>query len=86
MRGEWRFARTDIHHWLETRIGLADEEDIVDVQNLLRGGESEQEISIADMLPVEAIAIPLARGRETRYSRPSLSSPHARAGCGTLRR
>jgi len=66
VQGQWRFARADIHHWLETRIGLADEEDIVDVNDVLRRGESEEEISVAEMLPVEAIAVPL--GARTRNS------------------
>ncbi|MGO8747686.1 MAG: PTS sugar transporter subunit IIA [Thermoguttaceae bacterium] len=57
--GQWRFARADIHHWLEERIGLA-EEDIVDVHHVLRRGENEQEIRIAEILPVEAVAVPLA--------------------------
>ena len=57
--GQWRFARADIHHWLEERIGLA-EEDIVNVHHVLSRGENEQEIRIAEILPVEAVAVPLA--------------------------
>jgi PTS system nitrogen regulatory IIA component len=57
--GQWRFARADIHHWLEERIGLA-EEDVVDVHHVLRRRENEQEIRIAEILPVEAVAVPLA--------------------------
>jgi PTS system nitrogen regulatory IIA component len=57
--GQWRFARADIHHWLEQRIGL-DDDEIVDVQDLLRATESEQEIVLAELLPVQAIAVPLA--------------------------
>ncbi len=57
--GQWRFARADIHNWLEQRIGL-EEDDVVDVQGLLQPTASEQEIVIADLLPPVAIAIPLA--------------------------
>ncbi len=57
--GQWRFARADIHHWLEQRIGL-DEDDVVDMEGLLQPTASEREIVIADLLPPVAIAIPLA--------------------------
>jgi PTS system nitrogen regulatory IIA component len=59
----WRFARADIHHWLERRIGLSDEEELVDVEDVLHrsaGAEQPSEIRIAELLPLEAIAIPLA--------------------------
>ncbi len=66
--GQWRFARADIHHWLEQRIGL-DEDEIVDVQGLLRASESEQEIVLAELLPVRAIAVPLeARTRASVFT------------------
>lgn len=67
--GEWRFARPDIHHWFEQRIGLSDEEQLVEVEGVLRRSAPEEhpkEISIAAMLPVEAIAVPLpARTRNS---------------------
>jgi len=66
--GQWRFARADIHHWLEQRIGL-DEDEVVDVQGLLQPTASEQEIVIADLLPPVAIAIPLpARTRAAVFT------------------
>ena len=52
--GEWRFSRAEIHHWLEDRIGLSDDEQLAEMEsNLVRtdlsgGGE----ISIAALLPV----------------------------------
>jgi nitrogen PTS system EIIA component len=60
--GQWKFAKPDIHLWFENRIGLSDEEELVKVENVLQKSaplEDEQEISISQMLPVEAIAIPL---------------------------
>lgn len=57
--GKWRFARAEIHHWLEQRIGL-EEDAVVDMQGLLQPTASEREIVIADLLPPVAIAIPLA--------------------------
>jgi nitrogen PTS system EIIA component len=60
--GQWRFPRPEIHHWLESRIGLSDEEELIQVEGLLRrsGGSEEEAISIAEMLPEQAIAVPLA--------------------------
>jgi PTS system nitrogen regulatory IIA component len=61
--GQWRFSQAEIHHWLEQRIGLSDEEQLVHYEGVLeraRGGQSHEEIVIAEMLPREAIAVPLA--------------------------
>ncbi len=60
--GQWRFARAEIHHWLEERIGLSDEAELVEVEGVLeRSGDSEEaQVCIAEMLSQEAIGIPLA--------------------------
>jgi PTS system nitrogen regulatory IIA component len=61
--GDWRFAKADIHHWLEQRIGLSDDTELLEVENVLQQSlppESQQEVSIGEMLPIEAIAVPLA--------------------------
>jgi PTS system nitrogen regulatory IIA component len=67
--GEWRFARAEIHHWLEQRIGLSDEEQLVEMENALQRAAPEAErgdISLAELLPLEAIAVPLpARTRSS---------------------
>jgi len=69
--GEWRFSRPEIHHWLEDRIGLSDEDDLVDVEDVLRaeaGPEIPEEIVLAERLPPEAIEIPLnARTRNSVF-------------------
>ncbi len=59
--GEWRFSEAEIHHWLEEHIGdLEDDSELVRVENVLQGAISdEKDISIADALPIEAIAVPL---------------------------
>lgn len=60
--GQWRFARPDIHHWFEQRIGLSDEGELVEVEDVLeRDAPSSQmdEVSLAELLPPEAIAVPL---------------------------
>jgi PTS system nitrogen regulatory IIA component len=61
--GQWRFAQAEIHHWLEERIGLSSDEELVHMEGALQraaGEHAEPPISIAGMLPLEAIAIPLA--------------------------
>ena len=60
--GQWRFSQAEIHHWLEERIGASDEEALVKVEGVLQqsdhptGGET---VSLVELLPREAIAIPL---------------------------
>ena len=67
--GEWRFSKSDIHHWLEDRIGLSDEGELLEVEGVLRQKSAagpESDVSIADILPLDAIAIPLpARTRSS---------------------
>jgi len=67
--GDWRFARAEIHHWLEDRIGLSDEQELVEVETVLQRNapvEHRDEVSIVDLLPEEAIAVPLtARTRDS---------------------
>jgi len=61
--GQWRFSRAEIHHWLEDRIGLSDEDGLVEVEGLLRRSaeaDEQGEVRIAELLPPEAIGIPLA--------------------------
>lgn len=60
--GQWRFSRAEIHHWLEERIGLADEEELVSVEGVLRrdrGPEEAENVVLADLLLPGAIAVPL---------------------------
>jgi nitrogen PTS system EIIA component len=67
--GEWRFSKPDIHHWFEQRIGASDELELIEVEAVLDRAsptDDEQEVSIAEMLPIEAIAVPLcARTRKS---------------------
>ena len=59
--GNWRFARPEIHHWLEHRIGGLDEDELEQLEGALERSDSEsQSVSIAEMLSIEAMAIPLA--------------------------
>jgi PTS system nitrogen regulatory IIA component len=60
--GEWRFSAPEIHHWLEDRIGLSDDEALVQMEGALdraAGTLADDEISIADLLRLDGIEIPL---------------------------
>lgn len=67
--GQWRFSQAEIHHWMEQRMGLLDEEELSQVESVLqreaqRAGDAP--ISVTQLLPVEAIAVPLpARTRRS---------------------
>jgi nitrogen PTS system EIIA component len=59
--GQWRFSEAEIHHWLENRIGVSDDEELERVENVLeRAAMPCQTVCVADLLPVSAIAVPLA--------------------------
>ncbi len=65
--GQWRFAEAEIHHWLEERIGISDDDELVKVENVLdRAAPDEDAVCIADMLPLDAIAVPLNARTRTR--------------------
>jgi PTS system nitrogen regulatory IIA component len=60
--GEWRFSAAEIHHWLEERIGLSDDDALVQMEGALdraTGFTNPDEISIAELLRPEAIEVPL---------------------------
>ena len=67
--GQWRFSRAEIHHWLEKRIGLSGDVELAEVEDVLQrsaGADEQQAICIAELLPREAIAMPLdARTRDS---------------------
>ncbi|NLE37485.1 MAG: PTS transporter subunit EIIA [Pirellulaceae bacterium] len=60
--GQWRFSKAEIHHWLENRIGASDVDELIEVESVLdrAATQAEIEISIGDLLPIEAIGVPLA--------------------------
>lgn len=65
--GQWRFPEAEIHHWLEERIGAADEEQLGRVEAVLdRSAGPERVPRLTDLLRPEAVAIPLlARTRSS---------------------
>ena len=58
---QWRFSRPEIHHWLEHRIGLSDQEELVEMENVLdqSAAGTRPAVTIAEVLPIEAVAVPL---------------------------
>lgn len=64
--GEWVFSRPEIHHWLEERIGVSDDEELATMEtNLERADQSGIELELAEYLLPEGIEIPLqARTRK----------------------
>lgn len=59
--GEWRFSSAEIHHWLEDRIGLSDDEALVQMEGALdRAAEQRvDEVRISELLQLDAIEVPL---------------------------
>lgn len=58
----WRFRPAEIHHWLEEKIGLADEAGLLQMEGALERadlGSDQEVVSVAEMLPLSAIAVPL---------------------------
>ena len=60
--GSWRFSEAEVHTWLENRIGAGDGDQLQQVQAVVdRWSDSHSGvIRLIDLLPVEAIEIPLA--------------------------
>ncbi len=67
--GQWRFSQAEIHHWLEQRIGLSDQDELVQMEDMLERtapAAADRPIALADLLSIEAIEIPLkARTRSS---------------------
>lgn len=66
--GVWRFSKAEVHHWLEQRIGISDDEALAAMELRWRtdAGPEDEHPSLATMLPVEAVAVPLlARTRDS---------------------
>ena len=60
--GQWQFSRAEIHHWLEQRIGLSDDEELIHMEEVLQhSGQptTEHPVVMSELLSVDAIAVPL---------------------------
>jgi PTS system nitrogen regulatory IIA component len=56
--GEWRFARAEINHWIETQLPVYTEQQLVDLESAARGGSGEP--LITELLSEASVAVPLA--------------------------
>ena len=70
VNGELIFSRDEVHRWLEQRIGVSDEAELVQVEEALTKsippGTVEDEVSLASLIPAGAVAVPLlARTRDS---------------------
>jgi PTS system nitrogen regulatory IIA component len=59
--GEWRFSAAEIHHWLEDRMGVSSDDELMQMEGALdrAGDAAEGEVSIAGLIREESIEIPL---------------------------
>lgn len=66
--GQWRFSSAEIHRWWEDRITNCSQEDLVSFESVLQD-QTEVSVdplrSIAEILPLEAIAVPLSAKTRT---------------------
>jgi PTS system nitrogen regulatory IIA component len=82
--GQWRFSQAEIHHWLEDRIGVSAEDQLIEVEGVLQRADKDTEseaVLISSLLPREAVAFPLeARTRNSVIT----SMVELAAGTGSL--
>ena len=58
VQGKWIFSFAEIHHWMEERMGLLEDNELQRVEASL-SESTEEEFPLAQMLISESIAIPL---------------------------
>lgn len=60
--GVWRVTEAEVHTWLEEQIGVSDVAELSQMQKVVDrwSDEKKEDISLVDLLPLEAIEIPLA--------------------------
>ncbi len=69
--GDWRFSEAEVHAWLESRIGASDIDELTQVQKVVDRWSDRQSDAgeLGDLLPIEAIEIPLAARTRTSVVR-----------------
>jgi PTS system nitrogen regulatory IIA component len=58
----WKFSPAEIHHWLEDKIGVSSEKELVEVEQVLERNLDHRQlgdIKLAELLKLEDISIPL---------------------------
>ncbi len=65
--GEWRFSRPEINQWLEERIGVSDDDELAAMESTLERADASGagDMLLADLLPLESVAVPLAARTRT---------------------
>lgn len=60
--GHWRFSQAEISQWLEHRMGVSDDDELAAMESNLRRdeGAGARAIDFAELMPAEAVAVPLA--------------------------
>src|SRR5262245_58523128 len=56
--GEWRFARAEINHWIETQMHAYTEEELATLETGVRRS-TESEPIISNLLPEACVSVPL---------------------------
>lgn len=69
--GQWRFSPAEIHQWLEGRISLlSEDEEFAEMESQLKPQHTAvPEICIVELLPLEAIQVPLQARTRTSVIR-----------------
>ena len=57
--GQWRFARAEINHWIETQMSTLTEEELTHLESSAARGVDEEPL-LANLLSEASIAVPLA--------------------------
>lgn len=66
---QWRFSRAEIHHWFENKIGVSDDTELKQVEQLLHTRakrEQKELINISEILEESLIAFPLLARTKSR--------------------
>ncbi len=64
--GQWRFARAEINHWLETQMSSYDENQLTVLETAHHDRGADPDLLVSSLLSPESVAVPLAA--TTRFS------------------
>src|SRR6516165_6577471 len=57
--GQWRFARAEINHWIETQMHAYTEQELEALENSGRRKSEEEEPLVTSLLSEASVAVPL---------------------------
>lgn len=65
--GQWRFSPQEIHHWLEQRLGVLDQDELAQVEGAMARQSTAlpEDSKISSLLSPETISIPFAGKTKT---------------------